>query len=120
MPVCREEAVKRYYKLVRLEASNIAKRSKGLASPDEYEDLFQEGMLALIGAADRATCWCTSYFRRSIRGAMQHWIRDKVRLIQIPAWYQEQINPPPSPLAILHCDLFNTTRMKILEEDTDD
>lgn len=49
------------------------------------EDLAQEGRLAVVVAARRASHLSPAFFLRIIKGQMQHYLRDRSRVIRLPA-----------------------------------
>jgi RNA polymerase sigma-B factor len=63
-------------------ARAMARRLRGLA---ELEDLQQEARFALVQAAARVTPGTDPrhYFRRSIAGALRHYVRDRLRLVRV-------------------------------------
>lgn len=69
------------------------------ASASERDDMQSEGELAVYLALQRWQPKLTkfgTYAYRNVKGAMQHWVRDKRRLIQIPGWLQEYIYRNPN------------------------
>jgi DNA-directed RNA polymerase specialized sigma24 family protein len=63
--------------------------SRVFASRDDIDDLTQEGRLALLRAAKTARDEATTHYYERIVGAMRHWLRDRYRLIRVPAHVQE-------------------------------
>jgi len=69
----------------------IARRFSGMG--ESTEDLVQEGTMGLINAVDlyepRRAVKFTTYATHLIVGQIQHYLRDRGRLIRQPAWVQE-------------------------------
>jgi len=69
----------------------IARRFSGMG--ESTEDLVQEGTMGLINAVDwyepRRGVKFTTYATHLIVGQIQHYLRDRGRLIRQPAWVQE-------------------------------
>ena len=86
-PELRTQLIERYRDLVR----SVARRYASVGEP--VDDLVQEGTMGLIHAVDmfdptRGVKF-TTYATHLISGHIQHYLRDKGRLIRQPAWVQE-------------------------------
>jgi RNA polymerase sigma-B factor len=79
----RDRIARRYMPEADALARSMARRLRGLA---ELDDLKQEARVALVIAAARVTPGADPlpYLRRSIAGALRHYIRDRVRLVRVP------------------------------------
>ncbi|MFA6492624.1 MAG: sigma-70 family RNA polymerase sigma factor [Patescibacteria group bacterium] len=84
----RDELILSNLDLVR----SIAYRFKG--SDEPLEDLVQEGIIGLAKAIDRFNptngAKFNTYATHYIIGGIKHYLRDKVKIIRIPAWLQEK------------------------------
>ena len=86
-PQLRDQLIARHTHLVEV----VAKKFSGMGEPSE--DLVQEGRLGLINAVNmfdvgRGVKFST-YATHLIAGQIQHYLRDKGKLIRQPAWVQE-------------------------------
>ena len=86
-PALRDRLICQHLDLVQA----IARRFSGLG--EATEDLVQEGTMGLINAVDwydpRRAVKFTTYATHLIVGQIQHYLRDRGRLIRQPAWVQE-------------------------------
>lgn len=86
-PVFREQLVLMHERLV----YSIARRFASSGEP--IEDLVQEGFIGLLRAIElfdaRRGVRFSTYAAHKITGAIQHYLRDKARMIRQPAWVQE-------------------------------
>lgn len=86
----RNARVDRYRQLVRPIALHYARRS-----PEPLDDLVQVGLMGLLRAAelfDNASATPFSAFARPhIRGAILHYLRDRLQPIRLPRRIQEQL-----------------------------
>lgn len=86
-PEVRERIVEQFPTLV----ESVARRFVNTGEP--FEDLVQEGYLGLLNAIDlykpdKGTKFST-YATHFIIGHIKHYLRDRGKLIKIPAWVQE-------------------------------
>ncbi len=86
-PELREALIAKHRDLVRA----VARRYVSVGEP--VDDLVQEGTIGLINAVDmfdpKRGVKFTTYATHLISGHIQHYLRDKGRLIRQPAWVQE-------------------------------
>jgi RNA polymerase sigma-B factor len=86
-PELRNRLISRHMSLVH----SVARKFAGMG--ESFDDLLQEGAMGLINAVDlydpgRAVKFST-YATHLISGQIQHYLRDKSRIIREPAWVQE-------------------------------
>jgi len=90
-PTTEEEAVRSCRRI----AARLARKYADRFNPED--DLLQEGLIAALKAWRRFSpdkgVMFTTYAYSSIRGAIQHYLRDKGRLVRVPAYQQERGHP---------------------------
>ena len=67
------------------------------------EDLAQEGRLAVVTSLPRwrpEVASLRTFLGHCVRGAVLHWVRDRYRLIAVPAWAQERKRPYPVAVSL--------------------
>lgn len=87
----RNGRVDRYRQLVRPIALHYAQRC-----PEPLDDLIQVGLMGLLRAAERfdeaAATPFSAFARPHIRGAILHYLRDRLQPIRLPRRLQEQLD----------------------------
>lgn len=96
--------------------ASAARRLCGLA---EKDDLIQEARMALVLAARKCDEQRepTAYIIASIRGAIQHYVRDKVRMVRVSRREHEKSRPPFAHTSLDACLPCGTPFVDLLTAD---